>query len=181
MLYLVWRINPKIRRISPLSKWSVHWLLVTIALAGVAFAAGQDLPDGEGKEVIEGKCGSCHPLATAVQIRGDQERWKAIVLKMVEYGAPIKEPETAIAVDYLSRHFGPTEADLAASQIERTAKKHIDGICSTCHEASLIRETKATKEEWLYIVRNMNEKGAGLSESDVELLADFLAKNYGPK
>ncbi len=164
-----------------MSKWIVHWLLITIALAAVVFAARQDLPEGEGKKVIEGQCGSCHPLATAVRLQGDSERWKAVVLKMVEYGAPIKEAEIAIAVDYLSKHFGPTEADLAASEIERTAKKHIDGICSTCHEASLIRETKATKEEWLDIVRNMNEKGAGLSESDVELLADFLAKNYGPK
>jgi hypothetical protein len=76
---------------------------------------------------------------------------------------------------------GPSAAAVPTSEVERTAQKHIDGICSTCHEASLIRETQATKEEWLDIVRRMNGKGAGLSESDVELLADFLAKNYGRK
>lgn len=64
---------------------------------------------------------------------------------------------------------------------ERTAKKFIDGICSTCHTSDLIKETEATKQEWLDIVKNMNGKGAGLSEQDVELLASYLTKNYGPK
>jgi cytochrome c553 len=62
---------------------------------------------------------------------------------------------------------------------ERTAKKFIEGVCSTCHDSELITETRATKDEWTDILKNMNGKGAGLSETDVELLANYLTKNYG--
>ena len=63
---------------------------------------------------------------------------------------------------------------------EKVATKFIEGICSTCHDAELIRETKVTRQEWLDIVKNMNGKGAGLSEQDVELLATYLARKYPP-
>jgi cytochrome c553 len=64
---------------------------------------------------------------------------------------------------------------------ERTAEKFITGVCSTCHDADLIRGTKATRQEWLDIVKNMNGKGAGLSDQDVELLAGYLAKKSASK
>jgi cytochrome c553 len=64
---------------------------------------------------------------------------------------------------------------------ERTAEKFITGVCSTCHDADLIRGTKATRQEWLDIVKNMNGKGAGLSDQDVELLANYLARKSSSK
>jgi cytochrome c553 len=76
----------------------------------------------------------------------------------------------------------PSEPDAKKeAEEERTAKKFIDGICSTCHDSMLITETKATKQEWLDIIKNMNGKGAGLSEQDVELLAEYLTKKYPAK
>ena len=38
-------------------------VFATVALAAIAFAAGQELPAGEGKAVVEGKCTLCHDLA----------------------------------------------------------------------------------------------------------------------
>ena len=89
-----------------------------------------------------------------------------------------------IAVSALAVQVDPPQEEDSKKQTEeeeRTAKKFIDGICSTCHDSTLINETKVTKQEWLDIVKNMNGKGAGLSEQDVELLASYLARNYGPK
>jgi mono/diheme cytochrome c family protein len=156
-------------------------LLLTTVLAAGTLAAMQSLPEGEGKKVIESQCGSCHTLDRVTRLNQDREKWNATVRQMVTFGASIPEAEIALAVDYLATHFGPRPASAPASEVERTANKHLEGICSTCHEASLIRETQATKEEWLDIVKRMNAKGAGLSEADVELLADYLARTYGRK
>ena len=64
---------------------------------------------------------------------------------------------------------------------EKVSRKHINGICSTCHGADLIEGTKATRQEWLDILNNMNGKGAGLSETDIEMMANYLARKYPPK
>jgi hypothetical protein len=72
-----------------------------------------------------------------------------------------------------------SDAPRTETEEERTAKKFIEGVCSTCHDSQLITETKATTDEWLDILKNMNGKGAGLSETDVELLANYLSKEYG--
>ena len=61
---------------------------------------------------------------------------------------------------------------------EKTATRFINGVCSTCHGADLIQETRASRQEWLDILKNMNGKGAGLSDQDVELLANYLTRKY---
>ena len=156
-------------------------LLLTTVLAAGTLAAMQALPEGEGKKVIESQCGSCHTLERITQLNQDRERWNTTVRQMATFGASLPEADITLAVDYLAKHFGPRLETAPASEVERTANKHIEGIYSTCHAATLIRETQATKEEWLDIVKRMNSKGAGLSEADVELLADYLARNYGKK
>jgi cytochrome c5 len=158
---------------------AIIWLSLTTVLVVGTLASPQSLPEGEGKKVIESQCGSCHTLERVTRVNQDREKWNATVRQMVMLGASLGEADITVAVDYLTRNFGPRPATAPASEVERTANKHIEGICSTCHTASLIRETQATKEEWLDIVKRMNSKGAGLSDADVELLAEFLAKNYG--
>jgi cytochrome c5 len=155
--------------------------LLTIVLTATVLAAMQALPEGEGKKVIESSCGSCHSIERATELNQDREKWNATVRQMVTFGAIMGEADITLAVDYLAKNFGPRQATAPANEIERTANKHIEGICSTCHAATLIRETQATREEWLDIVKRMNAKGAGLSEADVDLLSDYLAKNYGRK
>ena len=64
---------------------------------------------------------------------------------------------------------------------EKIAKRYIEGICSSCHDAGLIRSTEATKQEWFDIVTRMNGLDAGVSQRDVDLLVDYLASKYGPR
>ena len=151
--------------------------LMTVALAALAFAAGQDLPEGEGKKLVSDKCSSCHGLDLVVEKKLGRDGWKEMLDKMAGYGVQLEEKEVPIALDYLTKYFGPP----VAAAGEATAKKFIEGVCSTCHGPELITDTQATKQEWLDIVIRMNGKGAGLSDQDVELLSEYLAKTYGKK
>ena len=160
------------------------WLVLTIALATLLMAVPQELPEGEGKKLVEERCASCHSLKPVVSLKQSQGAWKELVVKMVGYGAHLDDKEVDVATEYLTKHFGPDSSAAAAkpdSPEEKTAERYINGICSSCHDAGLIRSTQATKEEWFDIVTRMNGLDAGVSPRDVDLLVDYLASKYGRK
>lgn len=153
-------------------------LIAALATAAVA----QDLPEGEGKKLLEERCVSCHTLKPVVSLQQSQAAWKQLVVKMVAYGAQLNGKEVDVAVGYLTNSFGPKSSTAKPdSPEEKIAKRYIQGICSSCHDAGLIRSTEATKQEWLDIVTRMNGLDAGVSQRDVELLVDYLASKYGRK
>ena len=160
------------------------WLVLTVALATLSMAVPQELPEGEGKKLLEERCVSCHSLKPVVSLKQSQGAWKELVVKMVGYGAQLDDKEVDVATEYLTKHFGPESSAAAAkpnSPEEKTARRYIEGICSSCHDAGLIRSTEATKEQWFDIVTRMNGLDAGVSPRDVDLLVDYLASKYGPK
>ena len=160
------------------------WLVLTVALVTLSMAAPQELPEGEGKKLLEQRCVSCHSLKPVVSLKQSQGAWRELVVKMVGYGAQLDDKEVKAATEYLTKYFGPESLAAAAkpdSPEEKTAKRYIEGICSSCHDAGLIRSTEATKEEWYDIVMRMNGLDAGVSQRDVDLLVDYLARRYGPE
>src|SRR5580692_5307396 len=159
-------------------------LVLTAALAAESMAAPQELPEGEGKKLLEERCAGCHGLQPVVSLKQSHDAWKELVVKMVGYGAQLDDKEVDVATEYLTKHFGPESSAAAAkpdSLEEKTAKRYIEGICSSCHDAGLIRATEATKKEWFDIVTRMNGLDAGVSQRDVDLLVDYLANKYGRK
>jgi len=159
-------------------------LVLTVALANLSMAAPQELPKGEGKKLLEERCAGCHSLKPVVSLKQSQGAWKELVVKMVGYGARLDDKEVDVATGYLTKYFGPESSAAAAepdSPEEKIAKRYIEGICSSCHDAGLIRSTEATKQEWFDIVTRMNGLDAGVSQRDVELLVNYLASKYGRK
>ena len=157
------------------------WLVLTVALATLSMAVPQELPEGEGKKLLEERCASCHSLKPVVSLKQSQSAWKELVVKMVGYGAQLDDKEVDIATGYLTKYFGPESSAAPDSPEEKTAERYIKGICSSCHDAGLIRSTQATKQEWFDIVARMNGLDAGVSARDVDVLVDYLASKYGPK
>ena len=153
------------------------WFVVTVTTAILSFASVQGLPEGDGKKLVEERCTLCHGVDPITSAKLDRDGWKTMVQKMVEYGSQMNDKEVDVVVDYLSKNFAaaPSPVD------EKTALRYINGICSSCHDADLIKSTTATKEEWLDITNRMNGKGAGLSEQDVTLLVNYLAQKYPKK
>jgi cytochrome c5 len=160
------------------------WIVLTLALATLSMAVPQDLPESEGKKLLEERCANCHSLKPVVSLKQSRGAWNKLVVKMVGYGAQLDNKEVEVATEYLTKHFGPDSSAVAAkpeSPEEKIAKRYIEGICSSCHDTGLIRATRATKQEWFDIVTKMNGKDAGVSPRDVDLLVDYLASTYGPK
>ena len=156
----------------------VSIVVVVAALAGPLLLAAQQLPEGPGKAIVVSKCDGCHGLDTTVTRKLDRDGWDSVITRMVERGASVSEAEQKTVVDYLVTHFGPEKKPQSDPAADQTAKRYLEGVCASCHNSDLIVSHRATKAGWLDTVKEMNDRGAGLSEADVELLAEYLARNY---
>src|SRR6185503_13038898 len=121
------------------------WLWATIALATVTFAAVQDpqLPDGDGKKILQNSCTGCHGLDGVVKLKLDKSGWEGLVSSMVSNGAQVDTKDFPVLVDYLVKNFGPAGAKPAAQtpsggNSDAAAKKILEESCTTCHDLDLV-------------------------------------------
>jgi len=63
------------------------------------------LPDGEGKDVVDQSCLSCHGGEPISQQRLSHTQWTAEVDKMIRWGAELTADQKARLVDYLAKNF----------------------------------------------------------------------------
>lgn len=83
-------------------------LLIFYALAVfISTAAQSELPEGEGKDVVEDTCTDCHSLRRIVIQRLDEEGWHGILREMLENGAAIDPDDMKTITVYLTKNFGP--------------------------------------------------------------------------
>jgi hypothetical protein len=82
--------------------------LLTAPASSQSSTISEDLPDGDGRKLLETRCTSCHELSEVTKFRGyyNRAQWRDIVVTMVEYGADLKKPEIETLVDYLAQHLG---------------------------------------------------------------------------
>jgi cytochrome c5 len=171
-------------------KWifgrTAMWTWATLALATVAFAAVQDpqLPEGDGKKVLQTACTACHGLDGVVRLHLDKEGWEGLVASMVSNGAQVDSKDMPVLIDYLVKNFGKTPAAGQApggGGSDAAAKKVLENSCTACHDLDLVASQHLTKDEWQSVVSSMVAKGASVEQKDMPVLVDYLAKTYGKK
>jgi len=176
-------------------KWffgkTAAWLWITVATAAVALAAGQNiqLPEGDGKKILESGCTGCHDLGAALKYQGvyKQQQWQELVTTMVGYGAMVDEKQVPVLVDYLTKNFGPKDAGPAPAPAQAEAgkehpgKKVLEASCLGCHGLDTVARNQLNKDGWQTVVENMIGYGATVSKEDVPALVEYLAQTYPSK
>ena len=87
------------------------FLFAARAVTAGPVAAGQsgdDLPDGDGKTILQASCTACHDLTEVTKFKGfyTRDEWRDVVKTMVEYGAKVKASDVDVLVDYLVKNLG---------------------------------------------------------------------------
>lgn len=115
--------------------WLARWIIVGLVLATPAGAQDRPeewknyLPPGAGKSVVEQRCAVCHTLGTVVKLRRSSADWQAVVLKMIDLGAPLASDEESQVAGYLGTVFGPEAPPLTDVNVaDRTALTKLPGI-----------------------------------------------------
>lgn len=114
---------------------ALAWLL---ALCGAVFsmatpAAGIELPQGPGVDLVYAECRTCHDLQYVRDAKGLlPAQWKAVIASMRDYGYKPSADTEARLLAYLTAYLGPGAPPAAAAT----------GAASSTHET---REAPATK------------------------------------
>ena len=86
----------------------VGMMLSTISMASAITAPTRPvLPDGPGKQVVEGACQKCHAPNVIAAKRKTKDAWVETVVKMRGLGAEVFDDDVDPIATYLARHFGP--------------------------------------------------------------------------
>jgi hypothetical protein len=64
-----------------------------------------ELPDGQGKDVVDQSCSSCHGGEPISQQRLTRTQWTAEVDKMIRWGAELTADQKARLIGYLVKNF----------------------------------------------------------------------------
>jgi hypothetical protein len=61
------------------------------------------------KKLVEDECTQCHEFDRVTKQHLSKEEWAGVIKGMVDEGPPLTDPQFAMVVDYLARHYGPQE------------------------------------------------------------------------
>ena len=91
------------------------WILILASVVFIALPAwsqGQmqnrppvQLPDGDGKAIVETSCATCHSLNNITNSGHSAEEWKNTVAMMVNVGASVPTDKVEVVTNYLIKNF----------------------------------------------------------------------------
>jgi cytochrome c5 len=97
-----------------MTKTEFPWIAAaTMAMSSVAviaattLALAQNLPDGNGKEVVQTICTGCHDLEPIIGAGFSKEDWDIVVKNMIDMGATITPEQVSLITNYLAANFPP--------------------------------------------------------------------------
>src|SRR2546428_233862 len=76
--------------------------------------------------------------------------------------------------------FGAVQTEKAVELQEGEGKRILQTTCSVCHGLNeVVKNEGLAKEEWRKIVQQMIQEGAELKDDQANVLAGYLASNFG--
>ncbi len=70
--------------------------------------------------------------------------------------------------------------DKGKSLPEGKGKDYVSTICQQCHGLEAITGSPRSLEDWRNVVNDMVSNGAALQDDEMEIVSQYLAKNFGP-
>ena len=170
-----------------------------------------ELPDGDGKPLATEYCQMCHALTNLTKAHKDLDDWKDTIHTMIDRGASLPDDKIDTLAAYLFKNFGPKDAsapaaapaaspatpaspDAAAPGTPAPAKAAAvvelpegDGKaiatedCQACHKLTNLTKAHKSLDDWKDTVQTMIDRGANVPPEKVDILVQYLAKNFGPK
>jgi cytochrome c5 len=168
-----------------------------------------ELPEGDGKPIATEFCQDCHRLTNLTKAHKNLDDWKDTIHTMMDRGARIPDEKIDTLAQYLVTNFGPKDAAAANSQAAapatpvpapdaatpsspapaKTVAELPDGDgkaiatedCQACHKLTNLTKAHKSLDDWKDTVQTMIDRGANVPPEKVDILVQYLAKNFGPK
>jgi mono/diheme cytochrome c family protein len=174
------------------------WLV--IALAAMTLPLGAQLggrptrpkvqrPDGAVWEVIRKNCVNCHGIDDYAFYAQDKAAWQKLIASKHKPGeAVLSEADQSLLLDWLVSKFGPGTKPFPRTYVppeittffsDPEAKRLMNRACTSCHGLDRIETSRNAEEGWRVTLVDMRERGAQLSDEELERLVEWLGRVWG--
>lgn len=149
-----------------------------IVVAGVFTCTGQagaqQLPDGEGKDLVMRLCTQCHDVDQVTDLKQNKDAWRKTVNKMIDRGAEGTDAEFETIINYVSKYFGEQAPDAAKVNVNQAKAEEIAAVLElSAKEAANIvkyREKNGDFKDWRDLA-----KVDGLDAKKIEAKKDRMS------
>ena len=146
-------------------------------------------PQGPVRQVIFKYCTSCHGIDDYAYNALDRGGWDAhLTAKHQNVDVPLPAAERAMLLDWLAVRFGPDTKPFPRTYVpqeittylsDAEADALIKRACSNCHGVEKVNDARNSAERWRVIAVDMRERGARISDAELERLVEWLGRVKG--
>jgi hypothetical protein len=184
------------------------WLLIAGMALATPMAAQRrrpnrpppvDLPKGPVRQIILRNCTACHGIDDYAFFALDRAGWQSLLeTKHKSGGDVLSDQDRSTLLDYLVSKFGPKSTPFKPPQgqgrpaavvnndevvgtasADIATRKILDTACTACHTLDQVYAERNTEEKWREIVSEMRNKGAKVSDGDIDALVEYFARTQG--
>lgn len=146
-------------------------------------------PDGAVWQVIRTHCVDCHGIDDYAFYAQDTAAWQKLIASKHKPGeAVLSDADRNILLAWLASRFGPDTKPFPRAYIppeittffsDPEARRLLNRSCTRCHGLDRVETARNAEEGWRVTLVDMRERGAQLSDEELERLVEWLGRVWG--
>lgn len=146
-------------------------------------------PDGPVWEVIRNRCIDCHGIDDYAFYAQDRAAWQKLIADKHKSGeADLPDADRNLLLDWLVSKFGPDTKPFPRTYVPKEitsffsdpeAIRLLNRACTKCHGLDQVQTARKPAEAWRVTLVEMRERGAQLSDQELEQLVEWLDRVWG--
>jgi cytochrome c5 len=168
-------------------------LAVPVAAQRGAARPKVDRPDGPVWQVIRKNCTRCHGIDDYAFYSLDRAGWQSLL--ETKHKSPLAEGTPTLSAEdqntllaWLVERFGPNTKPFPRTYVppeitefftDPEATFVLNRSCTSCHSLDRVMEARNSPDQWRVISVDMRERGAKLTDEELERLVEWLGRVKG--
>lgn len=145
-------------------------------------------PDGPVWTVIRANCTSCHGIDDYAFYALDQAGWSKLIDDKHKPAIELPDADRALLLGWLAERFGPNTKPFPRTYIppeittffsDPEAFRLMNRSCTRCHAIDKVQGARKPADGWRVTLVDMRERGAQLSDQELEQLVEWLGRVWG--
>jgi mono/diheme cytochrome c family protein len=146
-------------------------------------------PDGPVWDVIRKNCTSCHGIDDYAFFALDQVGWQKLIAEKHKSGeANLSDSDSNLLTTWLASKFGPDSKPFPRMYVppeiktffsDPEANRLMNRACTKCHGIDRVQNARKAEDGWRVTLVDMRERGAQLSDEELERLVEWLTRVWG--
>jgi hypothetical protein len=146
-------------------------------------------PEGPARAVILKNCTSCHGIDDYAYNSLDRAGWNSLLeAKHPDFKSLIADNDREVLLDWVAVRFGPNVKPFPRTYVppeittyfsDSEAETLLNRACTKCHSVDRVNDARNSADAWRVVTVDMRERGAQLTDVELEKLVEWLGRVKG--